>query len=606
MRKIYDPTENFVIGVRSDYNGPALIEEYKTSTVLEDDPFYLYYKVAKPYSRYTGSLTEPRYASVTDGLVDINFYVPEAFKIIEATMAEAERQFSVSVHDLFSEKAYVINRALERSQAYGDLLMLVSASEAKQTVRMIRTVFIRLFRIVLDIYNKVKKLDVFGTLDVVTDIWLEYRYGWTPLIGELGAIKEALTVIRPNGIKSAYATDKPNNLLREVLEIPNVYVSDTITDCVFDAYIWNVGEVTRKAGFNYINKPQSRNDSWSAIFGVDIDSLASTAWELIPFSFIIDMFFNFGSLLQTRDFTDQVDSFNGWMTCRLNGELQINFKEIKTKSMYRNPTQEVIPSTVDQFQALLANLPFVRMAEANFRQRILNWDPSYAGYNYSLDQSDRERIRFGGYGTTKTATEPKAGTWTRTQKIDLGKEVLIQHLTVPQEYFPDRPFSSQYLRDQLMQLYCRPAIYSTDAQNDVAVAYFDFMFETISPSTVQANLDAAYALKLNGVTAYSLRDESHELNGYLKLIENHGKKKYGGADYYIDIKSYKQRLSQLSISDPTLLEQFNQSIDIQLLDRVLMPEFKQAFTADMDLSSAQIADLTAFAFKLGNYFRNLK
>jgi len=607
MRKIYDPTETFVYGVRSDYNGPVMIEEHKTSTLMEDDPFYLFYKVAKPYSRYTGSLTEPRYATITNSSgFAFNFSVPEAYKMIEATMAEADRQFEESIHDLFSDKAYVINRAIERSQAYGDLLMLVSASEAKQTVRMIRTVFIRLFRIVLDIYNKVKKLDAFGTLDVVTNIWLEYRYGWTPLIGELGAVKEALTVIRPEGIKSAYATFKPDTLLRDSLVIRNVNVSDTLYDCVFDAYFEDIDEVTRKAGFNYINKPQSRNDSWSAIFGVDVDSLASTAWELIPFSFIIDMFFNFGNLLQARDFTDQVDSFNGWMTCRLNGKLRFDFKKVMTKPMYPNPPRSMIPSTDEQYYAILDNLPFVRIAAVQWRDIILDWNHRYSACNYSLDPNDQEVISLSNGTIVYEETWPKAGIWTTEMKTAAGKFRLLEDLTIPKNvYEPGRPFHNQMYRDQVTAKYCKPYQSSTAEENAVGLAYFNLTTSVISTSVMQSNLDEAYTLKLAGMTAYKLREPSHKLNGYLFRVETAGFPPYR-PQYYTDFTGAKRKVVRYGITDKRKLKQFNQSIDIQLLDRTLMPEFKQSLTADLDLSSAQYADLTAFAFKLGNYFRNLK
>lgn len=600
MRKIYDPTETFIIGVRSDYNGPAIVEEYTTSTIMDDSPFHMFYKVAKPYERWTGSLSEPRFASLTDSSgATMNFAVPESHVIIEAAMVKAQRDFSVSIHDLFSDKAYVINRAIERSQAYGDLLMLVSASEAKQTVRMLRNCFVRLFRVVLDIYNSVKKLNVVATIDMITDLWLEYRYGWTPLIGELGAIKEALTVVRPEGIKSAYATDKPNDLFRDSLEISSVFVSDTFGECVFDATIEEISEITRKAGFNYVNKPQSRNDSWSAIFGVDVDSLASTAWELIPFSFIIDMFFNFGNLLQARDVTDQVDSFNGWMTCRLNGKLRLEFSEVRSKPLLTYPNQGIIPLPEDQFLALTTCYgPFYARA-ATMVKHVLDWNPSYSAWNYSLDIENQLMVNISNGITTKVPTAPTAGVWTRELKMIYGKNLLSEHLR-------DISFEHVMYKQYIERKYCRAPEYSTSEENAVAVAYFEHMCTLIAPGEVQQNLTEALALRETGMTPHKLRDPSHRLNGYLARLMNHGKPQYGGADYYTQFVAYKIRLSRIRISDPKLLEQFNQSIDIQLLDRTLMPDFNHALTADMDLSSSQYADLTAFAFKLGNYFRNLK
>lgn len=601
MRKINDLTLKYPHGVRSDYNGPAIIATHESSDILEDSPFYQHYKVVKPYSRWTGEPTNPYWTSTLprDGGGTMTYSVPQTDEILEAVYLRAQAQLGQVIHEVISTPQYAINRALERSQAYGNLLMFVTATEAQQTVRMLRNVFVRLFRVVLDIYNKVKKLNVIATIDIITNVWLEYRYGWRPLIGEIQGIHEALTVIRPKGIKSAYGTDKPESFLRSSVDVNDCYILGDLNETIFDVTFHNYREVTHKAGFNYTNKPQSRNTNWSAIFGVDINSLASTAWELIPFSFVIDMFLNIGNMLQAKDVFDQVDSFNYYLTSRLECDMDIKIREVKTKSAY------VVPKFRESWG----------LDPKDFELLTHFWAAD-AAYDRSRFESVKNSGRFSNYHESWNSDGDKLfRTWSSGDsslpKYATRDDIVAQLSKVPY-YMPYSANWRQVLYDagvpghRHMDFYYRISAWAYSPLGALAAADMaEDLYDIWTPGRTEEYLSSALALydRENDTSVvsdlyYSSAIELLDVNTYFS-----DKPRF---DSIRNIGFYTRKFLRGRCNDPELLEQFNQTVKVSLLDRKPMPEFNHAFTADMNLDSGQYADLTAFAFKLGNYFRQLK
>jgi hypothetical protein len=177
---------------------------------------------------------------------------------------------------------------------------------------------------------------VVTTYKILSDVWLEYRYGWRPLIGEVKSLKKALTVVNPAGIKSAYGVSKSEDPIEGPIDLGLSTVnSPDGVQFVYRSFIDTTNVRTSKVGFNYLNTASSRNDSWMAILGLDVESLLSTAWEMIPFSFVVDMFFNIGSILQVQNSSDQVSSFNSYKTHTLTGSLRMELESIQAPKIVR-------------------------------------------------------------------------------------------------------------------------------------------------------------------------------------------------------------------------------------------------------------------------------
>jgi hypothetical protein len=129
------------------------------------------------------------------------------------------------------------------------------------------------------------------------------------------------------------------------------------------------------------------------------------------------------------------------------------------------------------------------------------------------------------------------------------------------------------------------------------------LYEIWSPERTQAYFEEAARLYSEDATVQY--DPYYSLAIYwLEAYNRNTGKPYW--PMYRNIGIVTRKFKRGRCTNPDLLEQFNQTVKVSLLDRKIMPEFNHAFTSDMNLDSGQYADLAAFAFKLGNYFRNLK
>lgn len=316
------------VKVRSEPNGPV---EFKTIVGTDNlttaKPIKWRYKAAKPYtSVQLGLQVSKTFEVVVDGDAE-TITAPAPHQILQKFKEEA---FSSILDTKYAQlDQYADNGAIENSLAYGDLLLYVTASEARQTMIMVGNIFRTLFKAIRDVLRHAKKLNLVATMDTLTDLWLEYRYGWRPFIAECEALAEALTRIRPDGVKSSYGGSKKDNILKKPVGFPMVTL-ETPEGFIFKYKPkLKIHRRIAKNGFNYLNTESSRNDDWMAILGLDMESILSTAWEMIPFSFVVDMFLNIGSLLETQNSSEQVDSFNYYRSHITNGEFDFLCKDIQ-------------------------------------------------------------------------------------------------------------------------------------------------------------------------------------------------------------------------------------------------------------------------------------
>lgn len=581
--------EGFSIGSRSDFNG-KIVSSIKNCYDKQTDTYIdRPYKVIKPYNFCVGDVR-----SNFGDFSDFGFSVlPDITEVVNFFFEEsgANTDYLLSIVDL----DYAKNGAIESSQAYGELLMFVSASEAKQTIKMIRSLFIRVFNIVIDIYNSVKKLNVVATVDIITDIWLEYRYGWRPFIGEVSAIYKALTVVRPSGIKSAYGLYKSSDVTSVSFskEIEGPHGSSVKLLTTMDT----LPGATVKTGFNYVNTKNSRNDDWSAIFGLDWESLASTAWELVPFSFIIDMFLNLGNMLQASDFADQVDSFNGYGTFRHDADIRTDIVEIVKREPYKavdllsnnlrystfktpGPSTQIHPVEVliISFDKILQDVSSVKT------------DSHY--YTWHDANSD-----FAPWGRTI----PYAWDLPMQNGHEFYRDVVNTFIIEIKDFYKPGWPTQIYRNDWRCFL---DGLWSTSyalSVIDDSVAGDFYTGNLILNDGTEVTLAEFLALCRDDILSGMWDPSSVTVNS-----EYHAPSGYKGEYWSHD----QHRLIPLSkIVDPATLPPINpedlyQDGRVRILLRRQMAEFSHSFTADTDLSSPQYADLAAFAFKLGSYFKN--
>jgi hypothetical protein len=150
-------------------------------------------------------------------------------------------------------------------------------------------------------WNKVRKIlnaSHTSRSKSVASGWLEYSYAWKPLIGD------------------AYNVAK---LLEDGLKEPSFTATSRVLDKTFTAPTLNPGSYGSLTGTFKRGCVTSYTFRVAdpLIFDLERSGLmnpASTTWELIPFSFVIDWFYNLGALLDSLSLGFGLSFVNGYQT----------------------------------------------------------------------------------------------------------------------------------------------------------------------------------------------------------------------------------------------------------------------------------------------------
>jgi len=194
----------------------------------------------------------------------------------------------------WSDSAY--QRALLKLK-HRHVNLAVDVGEIKETIRMlddsVRRV-IRFYQILRGRYH-ISERDWYKLLDAVPSLWLEYRYGWLPFLSEVFGAIDSIDA----RMKGEY--DKPSLTTRA-------------RNVVDQSWTENLGTKALLIGTRNVNVPLYRDWKVAYTCRVRMDvrvldstyrSLADTgitdpllvAWELLPYSFVVDWFLGIGRYL---------------------------------------------------------------------------------------------------------------------------------------------------------------------------------------------------------------------------------------------------------------------------------------------------------------------
>lgn len=136
------------------------------------------------------------------------------------------------------------------------------------------------------------------------DNWLSYRYGWMPLLGDCASAAEAA---------AATLVDYPAQL--KVLktsgrwgDLPNPIVLEQYYGTSSTQYAWGSGNPVRGRSVFCWQKQQTKAwltvmcsaESVQTLNSFGLFDIASTAWEVVPFSFVADWFLGIGDYLEAQ------------------------------------------------------------------------------------------------------------------------------------------------------------------------------------------------------------------------------------------------------------------------------------------------------------------
>lgn len=192
---------------------------------------------------------------------------------------------------------------------------LATLGEMPETLRWIGSILKRLVNLIRFFRNPARKASDLLKLsgkrvplkDVPFDVWLEWRYAIRPLIFEMKQALDALKAIIKKGSRQTargYTYD-----IGVTTSSQTVGNSGNIVQYTWDTKVRK--RIEFRGGVLY-DLSESLNDL-TTILG--LDQPLEAAWELVPFSFILDWFFNIGTCLSSWSQGMGLSPLGSWVTC---------------------------------------------------------------------------------------------------------------------------------------------------------------------------------------------------------------------------------------------------------------------------------------------------
>lgn len=242
-----------------------------------------------------------------------------------------------------------------------DVQAIVSAAELGKTIDMLRNPFSGLRdwtrRLHTAGYSFRRKHSAKDTIDMLQNTWLEWRYGWRPLIYEIKGIQKALNhQLLANGRARSRGFNRQEN------SGSGTFVGgDYQAECTWSRNI--TAESWAGVLYDY-NLPQSMK--YNQLLG--LYDLPSAAWELTRYSFVFDWAINVGDWLRAITPTLGVTNRHCWCTTTVRDHLFYQMNKVKTP----NPTfqyygvggghnREVTSTTITRIKGSVPLLPPVNV-----------------------------------------------------------------------------------------------------------------------------------------------------------------------------------------------------------------------------------------------------
>lgn len=133
---------------------------------------------------------------------------------------------------------------------------------------------------------------------VVSGTWLEYAFGWAPLLNDIDDGIETLA-------KHIYGDDNPRDVMVVGEASSEHYSSQGQGQFGSNGYVYTMyQDITAACAIKYFGKVAVSHPSKITLrrIGLSFSDIIPTAWELIPWSFAIDYFTNIGDILEGASF----------------------------------------------------------------------------------------------------------------------------------------------------------------------------------------------------------------------------------------------------------------------------------------------------------------
>lgn len=187
------------------------------------------------------------------------------------------------------------------TQSYEGLTFL---GELREALSMIRSP-VRSLRLKTDLFlREVRSKHELGKRmpswpQVLADTWLEFSFGAKPLMGDITSAANAAIDIKSDairrvvGIGEAERTRNDPDYTSGVLGLPIVVSYE-------NRMIWKAGVMYRAGVRTSCNASQGSLERIVDAGGFDLANVVPTAWELVPWSFLVDYFVSVGDTLSAH------------------------------------------------------------------------------------------------------------------------------------------------------------------------------------------------------------------------------------------------------------------------------------------------------------------
>lgn len=235
-----------------------------------------------------------------DGYHNVNNHIEAYWKFKPySSVAFRPLMDEKAVHSFLASLSDERNLAVTQSWAdvdVSEIQALASLGEMPETVRWIASLLKRALDIIRAIKGKSLKRAVARqfssgkrSIDTVSDFWLELRYAMRPLVFEM---QQAVTALKTTVKRAMRQTARG---YKRVQEVATSYDTNYEGGCDVRTRTTVVRRSNYRAGVLYAI--DSDINGILALWG--FDQPLETIWELTPFSFIADWFFNVGDIISS-------------------------------------------------------------------------------------------------------------------------------------------------------------------------------------------------------------------------------------------------------------------------------------------------------------------
>lgn len=164
-------------------------------------------------------------------------------------------------------------------------------AERQQTINLVANTAARL----ANAYRKIRRghnpFTGTATTGKASEVWLEYAYGWTPLLGDVHAAMDIAQIAPP--------PIKVRSSARDVRSYPNSVFAETV---YYNGAFKSVYEQEKVHKYSRSIKATVTVSDPSVVFAsqLGLTNPALLTWELLPYSFVVDWFVPIGNWLQMQ------------------------------------------------------------------------------------------------------------------------------------------------------------------------------------------------------------------------------------------------------------------------------------------------------------------